>query len=251
MEGAAGRWTERLIMRLLVSIHDVMPDTLSRTETIFGKLGQAGLSPVTLLVVPGSGWREAHLDRLRQLVDAGAELAGHGWSHKARRIRGPKHWLHSRLISRCAAEHLALTRFGILRLMLRNHAWFARHDLSPPALYVPPAWAMGNVPAPVLNRLPFAQYETLAGVYSVREQRLCRLPMAGFETDTTWRAVSVAGLNQLNRLWARLGHRALRLGIHPYDFDLKLANSLRQWIREGGETLSYSELVAGSSAVKA
>ncbi|MEE4296724.1 MAG: polysaccharide deacetylase family protein [Wenzhouxiangella sp.] len=229
-------------MRLLVSIHDVMPDTLTRTETIFALLNQAGLTPVTLLVVPGAAWRPEHIERLRQLIDEGAELAGHGWTHKAQRIRGPKHWLHSRIISRRAAEHLALTRFGIIRLMLRNHAWFAKHDLMPPKLYVPPAWAMGNISPPLLDRLPFQQYETLAGVYSVPEQRLVRLPIAGFETDTFCRALSVAGLNQLNRLWSQFSGKALRLGIHPYDFDLKLASSLHRWIRMGGDSMSYSDL---------
>ncbi len=238
-------------MRLLVSIHDVMPETLSRTELIFEQLEQAGLVPVTLLVVPGVGWRDAQIHRLKDMTDAGAELAGHGWCHRVEQIRGLKHWLHSRLISRRAAEHLALSRFGILRLMLRNYAWFDRHDLRQPTLYVPPAWAMGQVPYALLNRLPFEQYETLAGVYCVREQRLRRLPIAGFETDTVFRAASVAGLNQLNRIWSRLSHRAVRLGIHPHDFDLKLAGSLRRWICEGGEALSYSELGGDSSAVRA
>jgi predicted deacetylase len=251
MAGFAARRNRAISVRLLVSIHDVMPDTLSRTEMIFEQLVRAGLTPVTLLVVPGAGWRDADIDRLQKLVDQGAELAGHGWTHRVRHVRVLKHSLHSRLISRNAAEHLALTRCGILRLLLRNHAWFEQHGLQSPQLYVPPAWAMGNIPSSLLSRLPFEQYETLAGVYSVRRQRLLRLPMAGFETDTWFRAASVAGLNHLNRWWSRLSHRPVRLGIHPYDFDLKLANSLHQWLTDGGEALAYSALFSGSSAVRA
>jgi hypothetical protein len=55
-------------MKLLVSIHDVMPATLGRVENIFDRLAGAGLLPVTLLVVPGRGWRDEQLDRLRRLV---------------------------------------------------------------------------------------------------------------------------------------------------------------------------------------
>ena len=229
-------------MKLLVSIHDVMPATLDRVEQIFARLEQARLLPVTLLVVPGLGWSEEDLARLRRLVANGAELAGHGWCHEARRIRGPKHRLHSLLISRRAAEHLALEPSDILRLMLRNHRWFGHHGLPTPSLYVPPAWAMGPIPRRMLDRLPFAFHETLAGVYEVARRRLHRLPMAGFETDTVARASVVAPFNAANASWAGVAGRPLRLGIHPQDFELKLAGSLQRWIDRGGVTLSYRAL---------
>lgn len=229
-------------MKLLISIHDVMPATLDRVEPILARLLKARLAPVTLLVVPGAGWRSEDLDRLRTMVDAGAELAGHGWRHEVRHVRGIRHRLHSALISRRAGEHLALSRRGILRLMLENHRWFARNGLPEPALYVPPAWAMGPVPRRFLGRLPFDRYETLGGVYDARAGRFHRLPMVGYETDTIFRAVAVRGFNRLNRAWARAGGRPLRLGIHPDDFELKLAADLVAMLEAGGEPLSYSSL---------
>lgn len=235
-------------MKLLVSIHDVMPATLGRVETIFDQLTRAGLLPATLLVVPGRGWRAAELDRLRALVDYGARLAGHGWCHEARHIRGLKHRLHSLLISRHAAEHLSLSRFGILRLMLRNYRWFGQHDLPAPALYVPPAWAMGPVPHRLLARLPFAFHETLTGVYSTAAGRMHWLPLAGFEADTVLRAAFVRPFNSVNAMGSRAGNRPLRLGIHPFDFELKLAASLDQWIERGGQALDYAALDAGTSS---
>jgi len=239
--------TESRRPRLLVSIHDVMPSTLDRVERIFARLNPAGLSPVTLLVVPGTGWRDAHLDRLRAMLGAGAELAGHGWTHEVRQVRGIKHRLHSALISRRAGEHLALPPRRILRLMLENHRWFARHGLPEPRLYVPPAWAMGPIPRRLLDRLPFEFYETLAGVYSANDRLFHRLPMAGFEADTAFRAVTVGAFNRLNRAWARAGGRPLRLGIHPDDFELKLADDLQAMLETGGMTLSYAALARKSS----
>jgi predicted deacetylase len=229
-------------MKLLVSIHDVMPETLDRVRRIFDRLIAADLAPVTLLVVPGRDWTPEHLRGLRELVDAGAELAGHGWTHEVRRIRGVKHALHSALISRRAGEHLALTRFGILRLMLRNRRWFEQNDLPAPSLYVPPAWAMGPVPDALLRRLPFEVYETTGGVYDARADRFHRLPMAGFETDTAFRAAVVRPFNALNRAWARSSHKPLRFGIHPDDFELRLADDLEAMIAAGGECLSYRAL---------
>ena len=229
-------------MKLLVSIHDVMPETLDRVRRIFDRLVAADLTPVTLLVVPGRDWTPAALAELRALVDAGAEPAGHGWTHEIRRIRGVKHALHSALISRHAGEHLARSRFGILRLMLNNRAWFDAHGLPAPALYVPPAWAMGPVPRALLKRLPFDLYETTGGVYDARADRFHRLPMAGFETDTAFRAAVVRPFNALNRGWAGRSGKALRLGIHPDDFELRLADDLEAMIAAGGECLSYRAL---------
>ncbi|NKI35337.1 DUF2334 domain-containing protein [Wenzhouxiangella sp. XN79A] len=229
-------------MKLLVSIHDVMPETLDRVRRIFDRLVDAGLVPITLLVVPGRDWTADHLRGLRALLDDGAELAGHGWTHEIRRIRGPKHALHSALISRRAGEHLALSRFGILRLMLSNRAWFDASDLPAPALYVPPAWAMGPVPRSVLKRLPFDLYETTGGVFDARSDRYHRLPMAGFETDTAFRAAVVRPFNALNRAWARSSGTPLRFGIHPDDFELRLADDLQAMIDVGGQCLSYREL---------
>lgn len=235
-------------MRLLVSIHDVMPDRIDRARLIFDRLCNAGLAPVTVLVVPGRDWDADALEGLRGLVADGAVLAGHGWVHEIRGIRGPGHWLHSALISRRAGEHLALSRPEILRLMLRNHRWFKRHELPAPTLYVPPAWAMGPISRGALDRLPFDQFETLAGVYDSRHRRLFRLPMAGFEADTALRATSVRAFNAINRAWAQRSGRPLRLGIHPDDFELKLADELAAMLADGGESVRYASLGEASPA---
>jgi len=229
-------------MKLLVSIHDVMPATLDRCGDILERLRSAGLDPVTLLIVPGTGWTDADLAALRAMVGDGAVLAGHGWRHQVRHVRGLKHRLHSALISRQAGEHLALTRFEILRLMLRNQRWFRRNALPEPALYVPPAWAMGPVPRTLLRRLPFRMFETLAGVYDGKTDRFHSLPMAGFEADTRARATFVRPFNAVNRALGRWSGRPLRLGVHPHDFELELADDLRHWLRRGGQGLDYSAL---------
>lgn len=226
-------------MKLLVSIHDVMPATLDRVERILERLVEAELTPVTLLVVPGSGWDSGALGRIRSMLTRGARLAGHGWTHNAPAIRGLKHRLHSALISRNAAEHLSLSRDEILELMQRNYRWFTEHELAAPRLYVPPAWAMGPISRAELDRLPFDRYETLAGIYDTVDGRFHRLPMAGFEADTAFRCWTVAGSNRFNRAIARTLGRPLRLGIHPDDFELRLADDLCRMLDAGGEVVDY------------
>lgn len=227
-------------MKLLFSIHDVMPMTLDSVCEIFDRLHAAERRPVTLLVVPGLDWQPHHLETLRRLVKNGAELAGHGWCHRARSIRGLRHRLHSALISRDVAEHLALDRTGCINMMRDCHAWFGEQQLSVTSLYVPPAWAMGDARHSDLDALPFTRFETMWGVY-IAKQGFQRLPMIGFEADTAFRAWACRTWNRLNTGWARrVG--TLRVGIHPNDFDLRLGADVQRAVTMPGEAISYDEV---------
>ena len=227
--------------QLLVSVHDVMPRTLDNTEQIVRRLRDAGMTTVTLLVVPDTGWDREALLRLTALVSEGAEIAGHGWCHSVDRIRGIRHRLHSLLISRDVAEHLALTRSEAVELMRRCHAWFGEHGLPAPDLYVPPAWAMGNVTNAELDSLPFSQFETMNGVYDNQQKRFRRYAMIGFEADTAFRAFACRAWNRLN-LMAAGTSKPIRVAIHPQDFDLRLGHDLRALFDQGGMALSYTDI---------
>ncbi len=212
-------------MNLLFSIHDVAPATLDKVRRIFDKLVDADQLPATLFVIPDLGWQARELDVLRELVARGAELAGHGWKHRADSIRGVRHRLHSALISRDVAEHLALDRAGCLRLMRDCFDWFGEHELPAPDLYVPPAWAMGSVSRSDLDELPFARFETLSGVY-LSGERFTPVPMIGFEADTAFRAAACRIWNGLNRGWA----------------SLRLREDLSRAVAMSGTPVSYHDL---------
>ena len=227
--------------RLLVSIHDVMPGTLDNAERIFEQLGSADIGTVTLLVVPNTGWTGESLRRLRVLTERGAQLAGHGWRHKAKQIKGVRHRLHSLLVSRDVAEHLALSKSGAIELMAACYRWFEENDLPVPELYVPPAWAMGRVSREDLGQLPFQQFETLTGVYDTRTKDFTWTPMVGFEADTPMRAFFCRAWNRLN-LMAAGTSKPIRVAIHPQDLELRLADDLRDFIRDGGAALAYGDV---------
>lgn len=225
-------------VRALVSIHDVMPDTLRETARILDLLERADVAPVTLLVVPGTGWKAPGLKQLRAFQDAGHVLAGHGWLHHVERFVSLRHRLHGRLISRQVAEHLALDAGGIAALIERCHRWFGEAGLAPPRLYVPPAWAMGAIPRNALAALPFDQYELFSGVLSARTGQLRRIALTGYEADTPLRAPLIRAWNRYNRRRARaLGW--LRIGIHPHDLDLRLAEDLRADLRRFPTNAGY------------
>jgi predicted deacetylase len=227
--------------QLLLSIHDVTPDTLDDVEHILCELSELGYRKVMLLVVPGSGWTPASLTRLRALSGYGAEFAGHGWRHVVEEIRGLRHRMHSLLISRNVAEHLALSRPQIRSLVQRCYDWFAANDVPEPVLYVPPAWAMGRIRNDDLDGLPFSQYETLAGIYDSVTGTFRRTAMVGFEADTAFRALSCRVWNWWN-LQAAGTSKPVRVAIHPGDLGLLLAEDLRRFLEHGGRALSYRDI---------
>lgn len=215
-----------------------MPETLDRVEAIFASLLAAGLTPVTLLVVPGRDWQADSLARLRALCEQGAVLAGHGWNHRVEHIRGWRHRLHSALISRDVAEHLALDEQGIIDMLTRCHDWFTEHALPVSELYVPPAWALGHVHPDRLAAAPFRLFETFLSVYDSERRVRTASPMVGFEADTTLRRLACSTWNAGNLALASPA-RPVRLGIHPSDPDLLLGGSLEQLIQQGGKALGY------------
>ena len=232
----------------LVSIHDVMPETLGHCQRLLAMLEAAEVDTVTLLVVPGKQWSQEIIRVLRQWQDQGIHLAGHGWHHRADPPRTLYHKLHSLLLSRLAAEHLSLSGDQIAQLIRDCHNWFADHDLTPPALYVPPAWALGALPRSSLLDLPFSCVELLHGVLDSDSGHYHRLPLSGYEADTSWRALSLGVWNRVNEWSAKKRRKPLRIGIHPFDAELRLHQQMRNQINACDRFISYPALFAQPSS---
>lgn len=231
-------------MRALVSVHDVMPETLARVEGVVARLRGAGHRALTLLVVPGRAWGPAELRLLRRWQAAGIELAAHGWSHRAPHWGGPYHRLHGALLSAGVAEHLALDAAEIADLMARAHDWFPRQGLAPPTTYVPPAWALGSVDRGRLAGLPYRRVEVLGGVIDTRTGRLARLPLVGFEAGTAGAARALRGWNRLQWRRAQRSGAPLRVAIHPADEALRLHQDLAAAIRRAPASMRSDQLPA-------
>ena len=226
----------------LFSIHDVMPRTLQQVGGLVELCRQHGVDSPTLLVVPGGPWQPADLQQLRQWEASGCELAGHGWDHRCRTIRGLKHRLHSMILSRDVAEHLALRGDEIIALMIRCGQWFHDQALAAPTLYVPPAWALGAVTQTQLSAVPFRLVETLSGIRATRDAWRRNLPLVGFEADNTFRQWSLSIVNRVMR-FCTSERRPLRVGIHPADRELRMADDLLRTLRLPWEPVSYASLL--------
>ena len=231
-------------MKGLVSIHDLMPETMGRVESILDWLEKSSIPPATLLIVPGRPWPPRGIDRLRQLAEAGHELAAHGWMHKTK-PRCVWHRIHAALISRNAAEHLDLDSAGIVSLMKQSHRWFSEQRLPEPSLYVPPAWALGKVNPWHLNELPYRQIETTSGLLQRDLKggyKMQRLPLAGYEADTALRSGFLRKWNSWQAKSAERTNRPLRISLHPDDLNLRLRDQLEAQILAAEEFARYKTL---------
>ena len=229
-------------METLISIHDVMPETLDRVRALVDQCRTRGLHALTLLVVPGRPWSPDQLAELAAWQGEGVELAAHGWSHRVERFGGLYHRLHGALLSRRAAENLALSPAAVAERMHAAARWFPDNGLAAPTTYVPPAWALGRVDRHALANLPYRRVEVTRGLLDLRTRRLQPLPLVGFEADTALRAAFLRGWNRYQRNRATGQRLPLRVAIHPYDPELRLGGDLRALLDRKIVTLRYDAL---------
>ena len=209
-----------------LSIHDVKPSELDRVRDLVDRCRGAAGTRVALLVVPGLEWSPGQVDQLREWATEGFELAGHGWVHRGVRPQSFHHRIHALLLSRDQAELLSRGREELVELILGGWRWFKVRDLPAPELYVPPAWALGALSPGDLEALPYRWYEVLAGFLDAGTGRLHPTPLMGYEADTAFRRRALRVTNFLARRAAGASRRPLRIGLHPRDLDLLLAEDL-------------------------
>ncbi|HKK93694.1 MAG TPA: DUF2334 domain-containing protein, partial [Longimicrobiales bacterium] len=170
----------------------------------------------------------------------GHELAGHGWVHR-RTPRTLYHRLHGTVVSRDQAEHLSASRTEVMDLVARGRTWFETHGLPVPTFYVPPAWALGAVSPRALADLGYRAVEVQWGYHDLETRRFHATPLIGFEADTRWRDVALGAFNALQVKLARRTGRPLRLGLHPFDLELRRSQEVRRRLDEVDVWLDTTE----------
>jgi predicted deacetylase len=226
------------------SIHDVSPDSFVSAQTLVDRLSTAGRRPLCILVVPSGDWEAHQIDTLGQWESERHILAAHGWSHRATPARSFYHRMHARFFSRDVAEHLSKSSAESMSIVRRAERWFRDVGLSAPALYVPPAWALGSVRCSAFGDTGFRWVETLTGIYDVRADRMHRLPLVGFEADTQTRRWFLRASNAVNwRLGAAM-NRPVRVAVHPDDPRLLLERDLAAAVYMPGQSLGPEDLTA-------
>ena len=231
-------------MRSIWSLHDMRPSTLDRGRAILEHLAAAGVQDVAVLVMPGvEPWDADSMAALQELSNAGYQLVAHGWTHHAPPPRTVFERVHSAVISKDAAEHFGKDGAQVLELMNRSHAWFGEHDLPAPRFYVPPAWAVGELPRKRLAETPFDFVETLDGFYDTRRARGQKLPLLCYEAVGPWQAAGLRVTNLLNMTMAKKLSRPVRISVHPRDFDLLMAADLERLLEQNTHPVSLDSFL--------
>ena len=228
-------------MNCNVSIHDVSPDNWNNVIQILDHLkSKYNIKKVSLLIIPGLNWDKEKIATLRKMQLEGMELAAHGWSHKSKPIKDINHFFHSKLISDDCAEHLSLSKIDIIKLMNDSYLWFHANNLKSPSLYVPPAWALGDINKQDLLNLPFSEVEVTSGIFI--DNNFFFIPLIGFETKNYFRYVIVKISNFINYLLYKSFGR-IRIAIHPNDFELLLKHDIDKYLNKVTTNFYFNELI--------
>jgi len=208
---------------LVVSLHDVSPETQAASSEILAQLVALGVPRCSLLVVPDHHRRGHFLADaaccawLRAQAAAGHELVMHGYHHQRARRReesaGTK--LTTRIYTADEGEFYDLDRAAAAALVERARADFRQLGVEP-AGFIAPAWLLSGEAETALGELGCAYTTRLGSVVDLQGRRVFKSQSLVWSVRNAWR-------RQASRAWNALLFRALaanpllRISIHPVD----------------------------------
>ena len=97
---------------------------------------------------------------------------------------------------------------------------------------------------------PFPLYERFDGVIDAAAERVrpLPLPLLGYEADHALRVPILRGWNRWNWRRAQRQGQPIRIGIHPRDIELALADDLERDLARPLEPIAYDSLSSASAA---
>ena len=231
--------------RLAVALHDVEPETFRRTTEIRRWLVQRDVGRVTLLVIPASGQRavSGHAGLaawLRGRVACGDAVAQHGFTH---RVAGEAPWPRRVLAgwqAGTAAEFPGLGPGEALVRVERGRAVLEEAGLTPRGFVAPGYAYTRGLRAGLAGS--FEWFADLAAVRvrdrdDIQARALCLGTSSPFK-----RAVSPP----LVRALSHAPGSAMRVDVHPADFDHPLHVATLEWLLDrarGREAVTYDDLL--------
>lgn len=213
------------LRHLVVSIHDVSPLTREVTEQILAELKTLGISRVSLLVIPDHHHKGHVLDHpefcawLRECVEAGHEVALHGYYHRRDQRAGEsfKEKLTTKYYTAGEGEFFDIAGADALRLVSQARQELRKVGLDPQG-FVAPAWLLSEGADRALQRLGIAYTTRIGGIFDYTTGIHHTSQSLVWSTRSWWRRI-------LSRMWnAHLFRRLkpcvlMRIGIHPSDLN--------------------------------
>lgn len=210
---------------LVVSIHDVSPQTRDAVAALLADLQSLGLERTSLLVIPDHHHRgnitadAGFCDWLRDQVANGHEPVLHGYFHRRERLarEGAFTRAMTRFYTADEGEFFDIALEPARAALLRGREELTECAGRPPSGFIAPAWLLSPAGETAARELGF--------VYTARLRTVNRLHGgARWESQSLCWSVRSLWRRQISLAWnARLArslraHPLLRISLHPPDF---------------------------------
>ena len=208
---------------LVVSLHDVSPQTRAECAEILAELAALGVEKCSLLVIPDHHRRGHFLADaecagwLRTQAAAGHELVMHGYHHKRARREGEstRAKLTTRIYTADEGEFFDLDRAGAAALVEKAREDFRQLGVEP-AGFIAPAWLLSAEAEAALRELGCEYTTRLGSVVDLQSGRVFKSQSLVWSVRSGWRRQVSQAWNAL--LFRRLAaNPLLRISIHPVD----------------------------------
>ncbi len=210
---------------LVVSIHDVSPSTGKRSEEILADLKSAGVSRVSLLVVPDHHHRGLVSDNpafatwLREECAAGQEAVLHGFFHlrENKATDDPVKRLITRSYTAGEGEFFDISRQEARRLLDLGKTALKNCGVDPTG-FIAPAWLLGTEAEQAVRENGFDYTTRISTVVDFRNGTTHSSRSLVWSVRAAWRRTCSLAWNALLAKRNR-NARLMRIGIHPPDWD--------------------------------
>lgn len=209
---------------LVVSIHDVAPETRSVTDEILTQLGHKGIRVSSLLVVPHYHHRNSISDDpdflkwLRAREEQGHEIVIHGFFHSRPRRAGEslsQLFVH-RIYTQDEAEFFDLPYDDALEFIKKALEIFTAAGLQPRG-FIAPAWLLSPQGEQAARDAGMEYTTRLRTVLDLQSGQSFPARSLVYSVRNGWRrSVSLAWNRALFQTMT--DHRLMRLSIHPPDY---------------------------------
>lgn len=214
--------------QLIVSLHDVSPQTWPTIRMMLRDLRDLGIHRTSLLVVPNHHYKGHFLEdagfcrKLKQLESSGHEIVAHGYYHL--RARKEKESLLTRAMTRFytadEGEFYDLSFEAASELLQKGKQDF--QQLFPDDQvrgFIAPAWLLGKDAYKAVKAAGFHYTTRIDSIQNLKTGKRYRSRSLVYSCRNRWRRiVSLQWNGSLFRTFVKNKMPLLRIGLHPPDY---------------------------------
>jgi predicted deacetylase len=241
--------------QLIISLHDIHPESLHRVREQRETLKLWGVDKCSLLMVPQFHHRSKIAESANTIAWGtqaqlrGDELILHGYYHdRDGQTDALGQWFWTRFYSNREAEFYDLHEIKARQRLDRGQSLFQHLGWNLKG-FIAPAWLMSAHMIHTLKEMGFTYTNTVRGVVSLKPEPVWR------PARTLCWSVRAAWRREVSLIWNALLFRALirqpviRVSLHPQDLEFvtirkQIAQHVKRALEAGFQPVTYASYVA-------